>query len=113
MESDVIPLPPIDRKSQPRKTRKECNAEDQQKAEEFCVLLRHKCIDRIKTIDKWEPNRDEELITIPVLLPNNFDTSVAYAKLRKDFRERRWVVRRVNYISLSDNASGFELYPVM
>lgn len=115
MESDDIPLPPIDRKSQPRKTRKECNAEDQQKAVEFCGLLRQACIDRIKTIDNWEPMmRDEEIIKISSMpLPNNFDTSVAYALLRKDFRGRDWVVRRASYILLPDGESAFEIYPVL
>ena len=108
-----IPLPPIQRKN--GETRKERNVEDQQKAEEFCFLLRQACIERIKPIEEWKPNRDKEIIKMTSMpLPCNFDTSIAYAKLRKDFRERDWVVRHVTWgPSLLEGESLFEIYPAI
>mgnify|MGYP003519396913 CR=1 FL=1 len=114
MDLEEIPLPPGRQKSQPLKTRKECNAEDQQKAEDTCARLRQKCIAFMKTPDLWKPCRENPKtilrFTFDEPLPNNFVTSIAFAKLRTDFRENYWVIR--HNVSSNDKPI-FQLYPVV
>lgn len=115
MDSDEIPLPPNSEKPKAQKTRKCLNAKDQQKAEEYCVRLRQRYIELLKDPDNWKPQHGDvdhvEISFDP--LPNNFDTSLAYAKLRKDFRERQWVIGRYVSPLYSDiTKPAFYLYPV-